>query len=160
MGNENNSDDASQVIAEVEVLQLSDGDDDEENGGNKYQNVRGNSDDNDDDDDSLEVTAVERLTDVESQSIGGKHDSATSTSVESNNKLPVGWKESVSKSTGKTFYFCAATGETRWTRPTEELTFDLPAGWKQAVSGNDLFFFHSQTKKTQWTVPKIGDENN
>merc|ERR1719335_1513778 len=76
--------------------------------------------------------------------------------------LPQGWTENVDPASGNTFYHCAATGETTWTRPAPEVgaaappsATPLPDGWSEqldAATGN-VFYYCTATGETTWTRP-------
>mmetsp|Transcript_39642 Transcript_39642/g.62979 ORF Transcript_39642/g.62979 Transcript_39642/m.62979 type:complete len:150 (-) Transcript_39642:67-516(-) len=73
--------------------------------------------------------------------------------------LPKGWTEQKSKSTGKTYYYNQATGESTFTFPTTEATAakPLPPGWieKKSRSTGKTYYWNESTKTSQFEFPKV-----
>lgn len=71
--------------------------------------------------------------------------------------LPAGWEVATDSSSGKTYYFCRATGERQWDRPTALSTVvvpSLPPGWSVAKDANTgkEYFYHTNGE-TKWERP-------
>jgi hypothetical protein len=71
--------------------------------------------------------------------------------------LPAGWEVATDSSSGKTYYFCRATGERQWDRPTALSTTVaplLPPGWSVAKDANTgkEYFYHT-SGETKWERP-------
>lgn len=63
--------------------------------------------------------------------------------------LPDGWEERVSRSTGKTYYRHAATGESRWDRPTDGPQADR-------VRASHILVKHKDSRRpSSWRQPEI-----
>lgn len=72
--------------------------------------------------------------------------------------LPAGWEVATDSSSGKTYFFCRATGERKWDRPTAATSAinapPLPPGWsvaKDAITGKEYFYHISG--ETKWERP-------
>jgi len=80
--------------------------------------------------------------------------------------LPPGWIERLSKKKGVNYYFCQATGETTWTRPTAQVVSvpvaaaqppggALPEGWDEARTPEGrVYYKNHHSKTTQWERPR------
>jgi YHS domain-containing protein len=80
--------------------------------------------------------------------------------------LPAGWEATLDATSGKTYYFCRATGERSWEKPTAPPTAanttsdqkdkdGLPEGWqsaKDATTGK-TYYYHS-SGETRWETPE------
>ncbi|EOD26785.1 hypothetical protein EMIHUDRAFT_236456 [Emiliania huxleyi CCMP1516] len=64
---------------------------------------------------------------------------------------------------GRTYYYHAATKETKWTRPTAApgaAPTPLPEGWKEAKAPDGrTYYYHAATKETKWTRPTAAKES-
>lgn len=79
--------------------------------------------------------------------------------------LPAGWDATLDPTSGKTYYFCRATGERSWEKPNAPPTAantssdqkdedGLPDGWqsaKDATTGK-TYYYHS-SGETRWETP-------
>jgi hypothetical protein len=74
-----------------------------------------------------------------------------------NKPLKPGWKAAVSSS-GKTYWYHRASGQTTWVCPVEgEEQVELPPDWKQATSSSgQSYFYNARTKETTWVRPTAG----
>jgi hypothetical protein len=74
-----------------------------------------------------------------------------------NKPLKAGWKAAVSSS-GKTYWYHRASGQTTWVCPVEgEEQVELPPDWKQATSSSgQSYFYNARTKETTWVRPTAG----
>jgi hypothetical protein len=66
----------------------------------------------------------------------------------------VAWETALDPTSGKTYYFCRATGERKWEKPEPE-TLPLPQGWQSAKDPNTgkEYFYHAATAETRWERP-------
>jgi hypothetical protein len=64
------------------------------------------------------------------------------------------WETALDPTSGKTYYFCRATGERKWEKPEPE-TLPLPRGWQSAKDPNTgkEYFYHAATGETRWERP-------
>jgi hypothetical protein len=64
------------------------------------------------------------------------------------------WETALDPTSGKTYYFCRATGERKWEKPEPE-TLPLPLGWQSAKDPNtgNEYFYHAATGETRWERP-------
>lgn len=64
------------------------------------------------------------------------------------------WETALDPTSGKTYYFCRATGERKWEKPEPE-TLPLPLGWQSAKDPNTgkEYFYHAATGDTRWERP-------
>jgi hypothetical protein len=68
----------------------------------------------------------------------------------------VAWETALDPTSGKTYYFCRATGERKWEKPQPEaLALPLPLGWQSAKDPNTgkEYFYHAATAETRWERP-------
>ena len=86
--------------------------------------------------------------------------------------LAEGWVEEVDATTGKTYYYHAATNQTSWERPMEKPIEPaappvsvpmeppspkaLPAGWVAEVDATTgkTYYYHAERQETTWEFPK------
>lgn len=70
--------------------------------------------------------------------------------------LPSGW-ENATDSSGKTYYFCRASGERQWNRPTVPASIvdpqSLPAGWQTAKDSTGKEYYYHTNGETRWNRP-------
>jgi hypothetical protein len=64
------------------------------------------------------------------------------------------WETALDPTSGKTYYFCRATGERKWEKPEPE-TLPLPLGWQSAKDPNTgkEYFYHAASGETRWERP-------
>jgi hypothetical protein len=62
------------------------------------------------------------------------------------------WETALDTTSGKTYYFCRATGERKWEKPEPET---LPLGWQSAKDPNTgkEYFYHAASAVTRWERP-------
>lgn len=69
------------------------------------------------------------------------------------------WKEAKDTS-GRTYYYNAKTGQSRWDKPTELLSEQelilTKHGWKSSkTSDGKLYYYNSETKVSRWELPDL-----
>ena len=78
--------------------------------------------------------------------------------------LPIGWEAARDPFSGKTYYYCRATGERKWEKPlssessshnVKELS-SLPAGWKSATDkSTGKTYYYNKNGETRWEKPTV-----
>lgn len=79
--------------------------------------------------------------------------------------LPAGWEATLDPTSGKTYYFCRATGERSWERPTVLPTAaktssdkkdedGLPDGWQSAKAITGKTYYYHSSGETRWETPE------
>lgn len=66
--------------------------------------------------------------------------------------LPEGWEATVDPSSGKTYYFCRKSNETRWTKPKLDT---LPEGWNIAKTAEGKQYYYHTSGETRWERPTL-----
>lgn len=69
------------------------------------------------------------------------------------------WAEAVDPASGRTYYYCAATGETSWEMPAgfaPKSTASDPADWQELTdpSSGKFYYYNAKTGVTQWEKPE------